>query len=230
MTNQKLDEKQALLLQAQSHEDDPILFTIIGEIGKNSHYNTTALAVTASSIFTFDFGSETASERIPFTDVDDVYTKRMYGNGLLRVKKKDGSIVDLFRFTFTVAGLCDAAIAFVQGVRGGESAESEMEAIHGAYEKLLSICPKCGRTLSAPGVPCINCMNKGKLLKKLGKYLKPQAPVLIVISECDYVKSAAVGAKLKKNDYRSMDIGIAAAYLTAEAGALPVAVPGSPFV
>jgi len=46
-----------------------------------------------------------------------------------------------------------------------------------------------------------------------------QAPVLIVISEEPYVKSAAVGAKLKKNDYRSIDIGIAAAYLTAEATA-----------
>ena len=46
-----------------------------------------------------------------------------------------------------------------------------------------------------------------------------QAPVLIVISEMPYVKSAALGAKLKKNDYRSIDIGIAAAYLTAEATA-----------
>ncbi len=44
-----------------------------------------------------------------------------------------------------------------------------------------------------------------------------QAPVVIVISEMPYVKSAAVGAKLKNNDYRSIDIGIAAAYLTAEA-------------
>ena len=46
-----------------------------------------------------------------------------------------------------------------------------------------------------------------------------QAPVLIVISEMPYVKSAALGAKVKKNDYRSIDIGIAAAYLTAEATA-----------
>ena len=46
-----------------------------------------------------------------------------------------------------------------------------------------------------------------------------QAPVLVVISEENYVKTAALGAKLKGNDYRSMDIGIAAAYLTAEAAA-----------
>ncbi len=46
-----------------------------------------------------------------------------------------------------------------------------------------------------------------------------QAPVLIVISEMPYIKSAALGAKVKGNDYRSIDIGIAAAYLTAEAAA-----------
>lgn len=46
-----------------------------------------------------------------------------------------------------------------------------------------------------------------------------QAPVMLVISERPYIKSAALGAKVKNNDYRSMDIGIAAAYLTAEAAA-----------
>ena len=43
------------------------------------------------------------------------------------------------------------------------------------------------------------------------------APVLLVISERPYVASAAFGAKVKKNDYRSIDIGILAAYITAEA-------------
>ena len=46
-----------------------------------------------------------------------------------------------------------------------------------------------------------------------------QAPVCIVISEKPYVKSAALGAKVKGNDYRSIDIGITTAYLTAEATA-----------
>lgn len=44
-----------------------------------------------------------------------------------------------------------------------------------------------------------------------------QAPVLIVISEKPYVKTAALGAKLKGIDYRSIDIGLATAYLTAAA-------------
>ena len=45
------------------------------------------------------------------------------------------------------------------------------------------------------------------------------APILLVISEKPYCKTAALGAKIKKNDYRSIDIGILAAYLTAEATA-----------
>lgn len=44
-------------------------------------------------------------------------------------------------------------------------------------------------------------------------------PVMLVISEMPYVPSAALGAKVKKNDYRSIDIGILAAYITAEATA-----------
>lgn len=43
------------------------------------------------------------------------------------------------------------------------------------------------------------------------------APALIVVSEKPYVKSALAGSKIKNNDYRSIDIGIATAYMTLEA-------------
>lgn len=45
------------------------------------------------------------------------------------------------------------------------------------------------------------------------------APVLLVLSEKPYVASAALGAKVKKNDYRSIDIGIVCAHITLEATA-----------
>ena len=46
-----------------------------------------------------------------------------------------------------------------------------------------------------------------------------EAPVVLVISEKPYNATAALGARLKNNDYRSIDIGIVAAYITAEATA-----------
>ena len=52
----------------------------------------------------------------------------------------------------------------------------------------------------------------------MNKFAK-DAPVMLVISEEDYVATAAFGARVKKNDYRSIDIGIVASYITAEATA-----------
>ena len=46
-----------------------------------------------------------------------------------------------------------------------------------------------------------------------------EAPVMLVISERPYLATAALGARVKKNDYRSIDIGILSAYITAEATA-----------
>lgn len=68
---------------------------------------------------------------------------------------------------------------------------------------------------------------RGETAKKVAKATQEagmnkfasQAPIMIVISEKLYVKTAAFGAKVKGNDYRSIDIGIAAAYLTCEATA-----------
>lgn len=46
-----------------------------------------------------------------------------------------------------------------------------------------------------------------------------EVPVLIVISEESYNRKAALGAVVKNSDYRSVDIGILSAYITAEATA-----------
>ena len=43
------------------------------------------------------------------------------------------------------------------------------------------------------------------------------APIAIIISEAAYSATAALGAKIKSNDYRSIDIGIVAAYITSMA-------------
>ena len=48
------------------------------------------------------------------------------------------------------------------------------------------------------------------------------SPTLVVISEEKYVKTAALGSKVKGIDYRSIDIGILAAHLTLAAAELGV--------
>ncbi len=93
-------------------------------------------------------------------------------------------------------------------------------------EKLNAILESARIAPSAcNGQPYHITVCRGEAAKKVAKATQgmgmnkfaSDAPVLLVISEMPYVKTAALGAKVKGNDYRSIDIGIAAAYVTAEA-------------
>ena len=95
-------------------------------------------------------------------------------------------------------------------------------------EKLNTILATARLAPSAcNGQPYHITVCKGEVAKTVAKATQgmgmnkfaTDAPVLLVISEEAYVPTAALGAKVKKNDYRSIDIGIVAAYITAEATA-----------
>lgn len=181
LTNRKLDEKQMQTLMSLTDESEPILFAVVGDLSEKAHYSCNVLLVTRAHLFHYDFGSEECSEKTAFSDISEIYNKRMYGNGLMRARMKDGSTRELFRFTFTTAAICDAVIQYVSDINAGVTDEKEaFEAVEASYTKHLSVCPKCGRTLAAPGVPCITCMNKRRLFRKLTKYLKPELGILIV--------------------------------------------------
>ena len=93
-------------------------------------------------------------------------------------------------------------------------------------EKLSRILESARLAPSAcNGQPYLITVCHGETAKRVAKATQgmgmnkfaTDAPVMLVISEKPYVATAALGAKVKKNDYRSIDIGILAAYLTAEA-------------
>ena len=95
-------------------------------------------------------------------------------------------------------------------------------------EKLASVLEAARLAPSAcNGQPYHFTVCKGQKAKEAAKLVTglgmnkfaAQAPVVILISGKPYVKTAAMGSKIKGIDYRSIDIGIAAAYLTAEATA-----------
>lgn len=95
-------------------------------------------------------------------------------------------------------------------------------------EKLNAILESARLSPSAcNGQPYLMTVCRGESAKAVAKAVQgmgmnkfaSDAPILIVISEQPYVASAALGAKVKGNDYRSIDIGILAAYITAEAAA-----------
>ncbi|MBO4950882.1 MAG: nitroreductase family protein [Clostridia bacterium] len=93
-------------------------------------------------------------------------------------------------------------------------------------EKIFAVLESARLSPSAcNGQPYHITVCKGEAAKKIAPCVQgmgmnrfaSDVPVFLVISEKPYVKTAAVGSKLKHNDYRSIDIGILSAYITAEA-------------
>lgn len=180
MINKKLTDAQMQTLSALGTESEPIVFAIVGEISNDAKYGTCVLLGTHSHLFTYQFETDTCSQRYSFSDIDEIFNKRMYGNGIMRIRTKDGALHDFFRFTFTVTALCDAVTVYATEIRDGVAPGEALGSMEAVYQKMLSVCPKCGRTLSAPGVPCIHCMNKGRVIKKFAGYLKPEIVILAV--------------------------------------------------
>ena len=124
--------------------------------------------------------------------------------------------------------MCSGKPSFLEIANARQSCRSYDESRCIELEKLDAILEAAQLSPSAcNGQPYKITVCRGQAAKEvaaatagmgLNKFAS-QAPVLLVLSEMPYVKSAALGAKLKNNDYRSIDIGIAAAYITAEAAA-----------
>ena len=155
------------------------LFIIVGDLKKNGRYCETAMIFTADSVTCYD-GEPGVYERLYYTDLKEVESKRMYGNATLSAVMPGGKREIFFRYTYAVAALCDAAALFINHVRDGENIHDESAVMAVTFERALSVCPKCGRTLLHPGAECIMCRSKTRVVKKLFKYIRPQLPVIVI--------------------------------------------------
>lgn len=117
---------------------------------------------------------------------------------------------------------------FTEIIEARQSCRNYDPSLEVEEEKILRILESGRLSPSAcNGQPYFITVCRGEAAKKVAKATQEKgmnkfatdAPVMLVISEKPYVVTAAFGAQIKKNDYRSMDIGILAAYLTAEATA-----------
>lgn len=175
ISNRKITEEFAEKLTNSCGED--LLFVIFGDLETDSRYAERLLACSKETLFTFD-GDENVLVRAPFSSLSEVSAKRMYGNTVLRAAL-DGEKRVLYRCSYAAATFVDLAAAFVCASIAGEQTEGKLGALEDAFEKEFSFCPKCGRTLPAPGVECMHCAGRSVVIKKFWKYVKPQLPKMI---------------------------------------------------
>lgn len=182
LINKEAPENFRELMEPYQSEDKPLLFAVVGDLDGNARYCKTAVSVGVCGFFVLDTEKKTVKE-YPFDSISSARIKRMYSNAYLEIEKKDKTKEIVMRFTFSIASLMDMTAKFINAVSSGKSADDEMEIVKSTYEKLMCVCPKCGRTLLRPGAECIKCQSKSRIVKKFAPYVKPEiGPILSALA------------------------------------------------
>ncbi len=160
-------------------KDDVPLFAVIGDLDVDGKYGEGGVYVAKNRLVAIGKEFDGGFISLDFSSIAEIAVKRMYGNAVLKAKTVGGSSIDLMRFTFAMADVCDAVADFVTKVKEGESVESRFAAAEVTFKNLRSFCPKCGRKLPAPDADCLNCQGKKKIISTMAHYIKPYAGKLV---------------------------------------------------
>ena len=178
LKNKPLPRNIEPILEKLIGDGEKILFVIVGDLNLKGKYEETALIFTRN--FLISYNGEGSEKRFEYSEMKDVKAKRMYGNATLSAVMPDGQREVIFRYTYSVAALCDASALFINHINEGADFGEENAIMHVTFERALSVCPKCGRNLLHPGAECIKCRSKLKVLKRLVKYITPQYKPLVI--------------------------------------------------
>ncbi len=175
----------------QFKKDDEPLFAVIGDLDINSNYGEGGVYVAKDRIVAIGESFDGGFLSLDFASISEIAVKRMYGNAVLKAKTEGGTSIDLMRFTFAMADICDAVADFITKVKEGESVESRFAAVEVSFNNLRSFCPKCGRKLASPNADCLNCKGKKKIVSTMMNYIKPYMGKLIFCIVLSIITTAA---------------------------------------
>lgn len=179
LKNKPIPEAALGVIEEIQRGGKQVEFVIVGDMSLTGKYAECALIFTKESVTLHDPTLD-GPRTYAFSDMQDVRSKRMYGNATISAVMPDGRREIFFRYTYSVATLCDSAALFISHVRDGANLDDELAVMAVVFERALSVCPKCGRTLLHPGAECIMCRSKVKIVKQLSGYMRPQLKTIIL--------------------------------------------------
>lgn len=157
--------------------DESVLYSLESDLGEGGTYGHQILLVQADFVRVVnEAGIETA--RVSMRDIKDARNEPVVGGGRLEVITHIGERIPIISYTHTVAA------RFSEAARGIEQlCKGEPLSINLKEERLR--CEKCGRLLPEKDGVCPACINRGKSMLRIAKFLGPyrkQATLLVLCS------------------------------------------------
>lgn len=148
---------------ASSAED--LLIRLEADFDEDGHFGHRVLEVTATDVCVRERGGA-PSFRIPIADIKSARNEPLVGGGRIEVITTSGEMLPVISYSLTVAA------KFSEAARGIEQlAKGEPLLINLKEERLR--CAKCGRLLPEKDGVCPACVNRGKTLMRVARFLTP---------------------------------------------------------
>ena len=117
LVNRHLSAERLARLKSFGTEESPVIFALVGELNAEGNYAETTIAFTPDSLMVLALDSTDEPMRVSYSELDEIFAKRMYGNAFIRIRRKGQSKPEnIFRYTLGIAALCDSAILFVKNI------------------------------------------------------------------------------------------------------------------
>ncbi len=144
---------------------EKILISLPADFARDGRFGKQTLEVTATVVRALD-AQGNLSVSIPISEIRSARNEPLVGGGRMEVETKTGNIIPLITYSLTVAA------KFSEAARGIEQlAKGEDLMINLKEEKVR--CPKCDRLLPEKDGICPACVNRGKTLLRILRFLKP---------------------------------------------------------
>src|SRR5581483_767411 len=159
-----------------------VLIRLDGDFAEDGAFGHRQLEVTRDTIRVIDSGGA-VSFQIPIADVKSARNEPLIGGGRLEITTKTGEIVPVLTYSMTMAA------KFSEAARGMEQlAKGEPLSINLKQERVR--CPKCNRLLPEKDGICPACVNRGKTLLRVARFMQPYRKQAIALALLSIVTTA----------------------------------------
>ncbi|NQT20496.1 MAG: ABC transporter ATP-binding protein [Planctomycetes bacterium] len=165
----QIPEPVVQAIRSHAGSDSETTFGLQTDVRSDGSFGEEWLVLTPAGLYTVLREPDGASVRrhFPLHSIREVTAETMVGGGVLQITGPEGGVTQLMRYSGTQAkAFGEAARAVEIFVRSGRL-EVEEELLHG------QVCEQCGRRLPEGTKVCPNCLDKGKVLRRLMDYTRP---------------------------------------------------------
>lgn len=150
---------------AADNAEEAVLINLVADFGTDGQFGHRSLEVTAAEVRVID-GPGVASCVIPIASIRSARNEPLVGGGRLEVLLKSGELLPIISYSLTVAAKFSEAARGIEQLAKGEPLQINLK-----EEKVR--CPNCGLLLPEKDGVCPACVDRGKTLLRISRFLWP---------------------------------------------------------